>query len=453
MEIIYLILGLVVGFVVAYFFFKSKKTISIDEANKLNEQINSFKVEIGKLEERNSGFVKDKSNLESELQAERVKVIDLTTALSSLKSDYANLQQKLSEQKAEIEEVREKFIKEFENLANKIFEEKSSKFTEQNKSNLDQILKPLSEKIKDFEKKVEDVYVTDSKERAGLIQQIKILHELNQQMSKDANNLTTALKGQSKTQGNWGEFILESILEKSGLVKGREYVVQESITAESGRRFQPDVIINLPENKSIIIDSKVSLVGYEKFISSEDEHEKQLGLREHINSIRSHIKNLSGKNYQNLYQLESLDFVLMFMPIEPAFAYAVQNDNSIFTDAFEKNIVIVSPSTLLATLRTIASIWRQESQNKNAVEIARQSGEMLDKFTAFVDDLISVGKGLISTKDNYDKAMNKLTEGRGNLISRSEKIKKLGAKTTKALPTSVVNRSQLDEENNSLENQ
>jgi len=447
MEIIYLITGLAVGFVVAYFFFKSRKTISIDEANKLNEQINSFKVEIGKLEERNSGFVKDKSNLESELQAERVKVIDLTTALSSLKSDYSNLQQKLAEQKAEIEEVREKFIKEFENLANKIFEEKSSKFTEQNKSNLDQILKPLSEKIKDFEKKVDDVYVTDSKERAGLIQQIKILHELNQQMSKDANNLTTALKGQSKTQGNWGEFILESILEKSGLVKGREYLVQESITAESGRRFQPDVIINLPENKSIIIDSKVSLVGYEKFISSEDEYEKQLGLREHINSIRSHVKNLSGKNYQNLYQLESLDFVLMFMPIEPAFAYAVQNDNSIFTDAFEKNIVIVSPSTLLATLRTIASIWRQESQNKNAVEIARQSGEMLDKFTAFIDDLISVGKGLVSAKDNYDKAMNKLTKGRGNLISRSEKIKKLSAKASKTLPPAILNRADIDDDN------
>lgn len=452
MEIIYLVIGLAVGFAVAYFFFKSKKTVSIDEANKLNDQINSFKVEIGKLEERNSGIGKDKSNLESDLQAERVKVIDLTTALSSLKSDYANLQQKLIEQKAEIDEVREKFIKEFENLANKIFEEKSSKFTEQNKSNLDQILKPLSEKIKDFEKKVEDVYVTDSKERAGLLQQIKILHELNQQMSKDANNLTTALKGQSKTQGNWGEFILESILEKSGLVKGREYVVQESITAESGKRFQPDVIINLPENKSIIIDSKVSLVGYEKFVSSEDEYDKQLGLREHINSIRSHIKNLSSKNYQNLYQLESLDFVLMFMPIEPAFAYAVQNDNSIFTDAFEKNIVIVSPSTLLATLRTIASIWRQESQNKNAVEIARQSGEMLDKFTAFVDDLISVGKGLVSAKDNYDKAMNKLTEGRGNLISRSEKIKKLGAKASKSLPPNILNRADIDDENNLLDN-
>jgi len=231
-------------------------------------------------------------------------------------------------------------------------------------------------------------------------------------------------------------------------VKGREYVVQESITAESGRRFQPDVIIKLPENKSIVIDSKVSLVGYERFVSSEDEHEKQLGLREHINSIRSHIKNLSGKNYQNLYQLESLDFVLMFMPIEPAFAYAVQSDASLFSDAFEQNIVIVSPSTLLATLRTISSIWRQEKQNKNALEIAKQSGEMLDKFAAFVDDLISVGKGLVSTKDNYDKAMNKLMEGRGNLISRSEKIKNLGAKTSKSLPPNILNRADDDDENN-----
>jgi DNA recombination protein RmuC len=275
---------------------------------------------------------------------------------------------------------------------------------------------------------------------------------MNQQITQEAKNLTTALKGQSKTQGNWGEFILESILEKSGLVKGREYVVQESITAESGKRFQPDVIINLPENKSIIIDSKVSLVGYEKFVSEDDENQKQLGLREHINSIRTHIKSLSSKNYQNLYQLESLDFVLMFMPIEPAFAIAVQSDPLIFTDAFEQNIVIVSPSTLLATLRTISSIWRQENQNKNALEIARQSGEMLDKFAAFVDDLISVGKGLVSAKDNYDKAMNKLTEGRGNLIGRSEKIKKLGAKASKTLPPSILNRADIDDDENLLEN-
>lgn len=274
-----------------------------------------------------------------------------------------------------------------------------------------------------------------------------MLKDMNQQITQEAKNLTTALKGQNKAQGNWGEFILESILEKSGLVKGREYVVQESLTTESGKRFQPDVIIKLPENKSIIIDSKVSLVGYEKFVSEEEDNLKQLGLRDHINSIRAHIKNLSGKNYQNLYQLESLDFVLMFMPIEPAFAVAVQSDPAVFTDAFEQNIVIVSPSTLLATLRTISSIWRQENQNRNALEIARQSGEMLDKFMAFVDDLISVGKGLISAKDNYDKAMNKLVDGRGNLISRSEKIKKLGAKASKTLPPAILNRADIQDDN------
>ncbi len=447
MEIIYLIIGLVVGFVIAYFFFKSKKTIPIEEANKLNEQINLLKVDSGKLAERTKLFEEEKLSLQSELKSEREKSEKLTSENSSLKSDYTNLQEKLSEQKSEIENLQEKFTKEFENLANKIFKEKGNEFTEQNKEKLSEILNPLKEKISDFEKRVEETNKESIKGHASLKEQLQMLKEMNQQVTQEAKNLTTALKGQSKTQGNWGEFILESILEKSGLVKGREYVVQESITSESGKRFQPDVIINLPENKSIIIDSKVSLVGYEKFVSSEDEHEKQLGLREHINSIRSHIKNLSGKNYQNLYQLESLDFVLMFMPIEPAFAIAVQSDASIFTDAFEQNIVIVSPSTLLATLRTISSIWRQENQNKNAIEIARQSGEMLDKFTAFVDDLISVGKGLISAKDNYDKAMNKLTEGRGNLISRSEKIKKLGAKASKTLPQAILNRADIDDDN------
>lgn len=451
MEIIYLIIGLVIGFVIAYFFLKSKKTISVEEANKLNEQINSLKVDAGKLTERIKLFEDDKISLLNDLKNEREKSEKLNSENSSLKSDYANLQTKLSEQKSEIDKLQEKFTKEFENLANRIFEEKGNKFSEQNKEKLSEILDPLKERISEFEKKVEETNKESIKGHASLREQLLMLKEMNQQITQEAKNLTTALKGQSKTQGNWGEFILESILEKSGLVKGREYLVQESITAESGKRFQPDVIINLPENKSIIIDSKVSLVGYEKFVSSEDEHEKQLALREHINSIRSHIKNLSGKNYQNLYQLESLDFVLMFMPIEPAFAVAVQSDASLFTDAFEQNIVIVSPSTLLATLRTISSIWRQENQNKNALEIARQSGEMLDKFASFVEDLISVGKGLITTKDNYDKAMNKLTEGRGNLISRSEKIKKLGAKANKTLPPSVLNRADIDDENNLLE--
>lgn len=452
MEIVYLIIGLAVGSVIAFLFLKSKKTVPIEEANKLNDQINSLKVDAGKLSERISLFEKDKSSLQAELKTEREKSENLTSENSSLKSDYANLQTKLSEQKEEMDNLQKKFTTEFENLANRIFEEKGNKFTEQNKEKLSEILNPLREKISEFERKVEETSKESIKGNASLREQLQMLKEMNQKITQEATNLTNALKGQSKTQGNWGEFILESILEKSGLVKGREYVVQESLTAESGKRFQPDVIINLPENKSIIIDSKVSLVGYEKFISSDDEREKQLALREHINSIRSHIKSLSGKNYQNLYQLESLDFVLMFMPIEPAFAYAVQSDASLFTDAFEQNIVIVSPSTLLATLRTIASIWRQENQNRNALEIAKQSGDMLDKFTSFVDDLISVGKGLMAAKDNYDKAMNKLVDGRGNLVNRAEKIKQLGAKASKTLPQSILNRVDIDD-NNLLENE
>ena len=444
MEILFLIIGLAVGFVIAFLFLKSKKTIPIEEVNELKDEINSLKIEAGKFTERVKLLENNKTSLQSELKSEREKSEKLTSENSSLKSDYSNLQTKLSEQKSEIEELQQKFTKEFENLANRIFEEKGNKFTEQNKEKLNEILNPLRDKISDFEKKVEETNKESIRGHASLREQLQMLKDMNQQITQEAKNLTEALKGQSKTQGNWGEFILESILEKSGLVKGREYVVQESLTAESGKRFQPDVIIKLPENKSIVIDSKVSLVGYERFVSSEDEDEKQLALREHINSIRSHIKNLSSKNYQNLYQLESLDFVLMFMPVEPAFALAVQNDQSIFNDAFEMNIVIVSPSTLLATLRTISSIWRQEKQNRNALEIAKQSGDMLDKFTAFVEDLLTVGKGLISVKDNYDKAMNKLTDGRGNLISRVEKIKELGAKTQKSLPPAILNRAKED---------
>jgi len=451
MEILYLIFGLIIGFVIAFLFFNSKKTITIEEANKLNEQINFLKVDAGKFSERIKLFENDKLSLQSDLKSERDKSEKLNSENSSLKSDYANLQTKLSEQKDEVEKLQEKFTKEFENLANKIFEEKGNKFSEQNKEKLNEILSPLKEKISDFEKKVEETNKESIKGHASLREQLQMLKEMNQKITQEATNLTNALKGQTKTQGNWGEFILESILEKSGLVKGREYVVQESITAESGKRFQPDVIINLPENKSIIIDSKVSLVGYEKFVSSEDEQEKQLGLREHINSIRFHIKNLSGKNYQNLYQIESLDFVLMFMPIEPAFAYAVQSDPSIFNDAFEQNIVIVSPSTLLATLRTISSIWRQENQNKNALEIAKQSGALYDKFVGFVEDLKSVGDRMEQAKTSYSNAMNKLVDGSGNLVGRVEKIKRLGAKASKTLPPSILNRADADDENNLLD--
>ena len=429
MEIIFLITGLLIGAVSAWL-------------------ISSFgyKGEVSRVEERSLILEQDKSNLEKNLNSERQKVLELNSKLSSLQSDYSNLQQKLAEQKAEVEELQQKFTKEFENLANKIFDEKTTKFSEQSKNNLEGILKPLREDISKFQSKVEETNKESIDRFASLRQQLSMLKDMNQQITQEAKNLTEALRGQSKTQGNWGEFILESILEKSGLVKGREYVVQESITAESGRRYQPDVIIKLPENKSIVIDSKVSLVGYEKFVSEDDEKQQQLALREHVNSIRSHIKNLSSKNYQNLYQLESLDFVLMFMPIEPAFALAVQNDPSIFNDAFELNIVIVSPSTLLATLRTIASIWRQEKQNKNAMEIAHQSGALYDKFVGFIQDLKLVGDRIDQAKGSYNDAWNKLKDGSGNLMGRIEKIKKLGAKTSKSLPQNIVDRANNDNE-------
>jgi DNA recombination protein RmuC len=428
-EIIFLIIGILIGAFAAFLIAKLK-----------------YEGSVGKTGERNSFLVEELAKTEKDLASEREKVIKLNSENSALNSDYRNLQEKLAEQKSEIEELQNKFAKEFENLANKILDEKSSKFTLQNKENLDQILKPLSEKIKDFEKKVEDVYVTDSKERASLVQQIKTLHELNQQMSKDATNLTNALKGETKSQGNWGEFILESLLEKSGLVKDREYFLQESITSEGGRRYQPDVIIRLPENKSVIIDSKVSLIAYEKFSSAENEDERLGSIKEHILSIRNHIKNLNGKNYQNLYGINGLDFVLMFLPIEPAFSLALQNDSGLFQEAYDKNIVIVSPTTLLATLRTIASIWRQENQNKNAIEIARQSGALYDKFVSFVDDLQTIGNRIEQTQNAYSDAMKKLSTGRGNLLNSAEKIRKLGAKTSKTLPQSMI-----DDDENLLE--
>jgi DNA recombination protein RmuC len=450
MEIIYIVAGILIGGVIAWLILKVRagadKGISREEAAALNDQINKLNIEKSAAQERINILQENLKTTALELTQERNKFLQLNSSYSSLKSDFTNLEEKLSTQKEEVEQLQHKFTNEFKNLANEILEDKSKRFTEQNKVNINELLNPLSEKIKSFEKKVEDVYLNDTKERAGLSEQIKMLHELNQQMSKDANNLTKALKGEAKTQGSWGEFILERVLEKSGLVKGQEYSVQESITDDEGKRLQPDVLIYLPENKCIIIDSKVSLTGYERYCSADDELMRGAALKEHISSIKKHITNLSAKNYQNLYGIRSLDFVLLFMPIEPAFSLAVQNDMGLFNDAFERNIVIVSPSTLLATLRTIASIWRQENQNRNALEIARQSGALYDKFQNMVTDLLEVGKKLHSVQDNYDDVMKKLSTGKGNLITSVEKIKKLGAKTTKSLPQGMADRVDETEE-------
>lgn len=408
------------------------------ELTNANEKILSLQTELSKTQTEYENL----KDAKSELITARKELLELQTQLTQTQSENKNFQEKLETQKSEIEQIQQKFKNEFENLANKIFEEKSNKFTEQNKMNISEILKPLDVKIKDFQKRVEETYDKESKQRFLLKDEIKKLYELNQTMTKETSNLTKALKGESKTQGNWGEFILEKILEKSGLIKGREFSVQESFTDEAGKRQRPDVIINLPDNKNMIIDSKLSLTAYERYCSSDNDEDRTKFLKEHILSLRNHIKDLSKKNYQNIYQINSLDFVLMFLPIEPAFGLAAQNDSNLSYEAFEKNIIIVSPSTLLATLRTIANIWRYEYQNKNALEIARQSGALYDKFVNFTKDLIEIGKKIDATQNSYESAMNKLSKGKGNLVKRVENLKEMGAKTTKVLSQTLLDNTE-----------
>jgi DNA recombination protein RmuC len=302
-------------------------------------------------------------------------------------------------------------------------------------------LKPLGEKIKEFEKKVDDVYVKEAQQRFSLKEEVKRLAELNQQVSIEARNLTQALKGQSKTQGGWGEMILENILERSGLVKDREYIVQKSFTDKDGKRLQPDVVISYPGEKNVVIDSKVSLTAYEKFASSEIKEERDAALKEHLISVRKHIDELHSKNYQHIYELNSLDFVMMFMPVEPAFLLAIQHDPGLWNYAYDKGILLISPTNLIAALKMVASMWLQEYQSRNVMEIADQSGKLYDKFVSLVEDLIDVGKKLKTTQLSYENSMKKLSEGKGNLVSRVENIKKLGAKASKALPKAIIERS------------
>ncbi len=374
----------------------------------------------------------------------------LQNELTARNVSFTNLESRMEEKTGELEKLQEKFTKEFELVANKILDEKSSKFTLQNKENLDIILKPLQDKIQIFEKRVEDTNKEAIDRSSALREQIKQLSALNEQMSKEANNLTKALKGDSKMQGNWGELVLERVLEKSGLEKDREYFVQQSFTREDGSRVLPDVVIHLPGGKRMIIDSKVSLTAYERFVNEEDDTQRERLLKEHVSSLKRHVIQLGDKNYHDLYQIESPDFVLLFVPIEPAFAIAINSDNQLYNQAFEKNIVIVTPSTLLATLRTIDSMWNNEKQQQNALEIAKQAGALYDKFHGLVSDLTTVGKKMDDAKSGYSAAMNKLVEGNGNLITRVEKLKKMGAKAKKALPESIIKRADSDDEDDDI---
>jgi DNA recombination protein RmuC len=437
---ILLVFAILVSLAIGFYIGKLlSKTQSNAEKSNLDGQLTSQNNQLSELKITLQNVQIEKQKVQAEKE-------EFAILLAKKENDFDNLLERNKEQKQEVNELQEKFSKEFENLANKILEEKTQKFTEQNKENLKNILSPLQDKILHFEKKVEDTHKESIDYHAALRQQILGLREMNAQMSKETINLTKALKGDSKMQGNWGELVLERVLEKSGLEKGREYEVQQSFTNEEGTRILPDVIINLPDGKKMIVDSKVSLTAYERYVNEEDDAQQNIYLKEHVNSVKRHVEQLSDKRYQDIYHMESPDFVLLFIPIEPAFALALQEDLNLYNKAFEKNIVIVTPSTLLATLRTIDSMWTNQKQQENAIEIARQAGALYDKFEGFVSDLIKIGKKMDEAKVEYSSAMNKLTEGKGNLVTSAEKLKKMGAKAKKALPEAILKRAENNEE-------
>jgi len=425
-----LLVGAILSWVIANLKNKSSLSSATERLSIQEKQLVESKNAFAKAQQETTDIRKEKDFFQNELAARN--------------ADFQNLENRMNEKTEELSKLQEKFTKDFEIVASKILEEKTNKFTLQNQESLDKILKPFQEKIQNFEKKVESTQKDNIERSTALREQIKSLTALNEQMSKEANNLTKALKGDSKMQGNWGELVLERVLEKSGLEKDREYFVQQSFKTETGATILPDVVIHLPDNKRMVIDSKVSLTAYEHFVNEEDESLKEQALKEHINSLKRHISQLSEKNYQDIYKMESPDFVLLFVPIEPAFAVAVNTDNFLYNQAFEKNIVIVTPSTLLATLRTIDSMWNNEKQQQNAVEIATQAGRLYDQFVNLTDDLIKVGNQLRTVQGSYDGTMKKLT-GQGNLIKKVESLKKLGIKQKKHLNDKLIERASGDD--------
>lgn len=386
------------------------------------------------------------ASLSVKITEKELALVELSKALAAQEQIIDQLREQSLGQEEEFKKLQSQMRLEFENLANRLLDEKSRRFSEQNQQQLEQVLHPLREKISSFEQKIQTLYLDENKQRATLAEQIRSLTELNKMMTTEAHNLTKALKGDSKVQGNWGELILERILEKSGLLKGREYTVQETFYNEDGKRRQPDLIIHLPHNRHLIIDSKVSLTAYERYCSCENEVDQQRFLKDHLQSLSRHIDELSIKHYQQLHGLNTLDFVLMFIPIEPAFSLAMQAENDLFYNALERNILPVSPSTLLATLRTVTNLWRQEQQSQNALEIAQQGGVLYDKFVVLVEDLEQLGQRLQNTQNSYQSVLQRLSNGRGNLMQRAQRLKELGAKVSKKLPEQYLSDFEEDSE-------
>jgi DNA recombination protein RmuC len=388
------------------------------------------------LEEKKAEVEKAMQHFRSENQ----KVINLHSELSKTETDLYHLKQKLSENREELTTLRQTFLQQFHTVSNEVLVHNSEHFKKASAENIERILEPLKERIKEFEAKVETTYEKSLIENTTLKEQISQLVNLNQQMSKDALNLTNALKGERKTQGNWGEYLLESLLEKSGLERDLHYKREDVRRNDEQKIYRPDVIIMLPDDKHLVIDSKLSLVAYEAYCSAEEELVQQLQLKNHLNSLRTHYTDLSRKNYQHLHGINSPDFVLMYIPIEPAFNLAMQHDRELFVEALDRNIVFVTNSTLLATLRTVASVWKQENQKRNVLRIAEESGKLYDKFVGFVDDMKDIGVNLERSQQKYNQAMNKLSEGNGNLIKKAELLKKLGAKSSKNLDMRLIRK-------------
>ncbi len=440
------IIGFLLGLIVLWSIYRSKvnnlSELNIELQRKLAVEMERSENKDARIEELNN-TVRERENtnkyLQKDVENSKITVAELVTKLDE---ERKSMQEKM----VLLEQAETKMTNAFENLSNKILEEKSKKFTDQNKLNMGEVLNPLREQLGDFRKKIEDVYDKETKDRLSLYHEITSLKSLNEKMSQDAINLTRALKGESKKRGDWGEVILERVLEESGLKNGREYDVQGSYRNEAGKLYYPDVVVHLPNKRDVIIDSKISLNAYERYYSATDEQDKQLALKEHLVSIRKHVNDLQGKSYDELVGINSLDMVLMFVAIEPALMLAFENDEQLFQDAFKSGIFLVSPSTLSMNLQLIQNMWRYEYQNLNAKEIAKRAGDMYEKFSGFVESLEDVGDKLGKAQSAYDTAYKRLVDGRGNLISRAEAIRKLGdLKTNKKLPGELVNKALTDD--------
>jgi DNA recombination protein RmuC len=434
MEIAFIIFGLVTGAGAGWFMARSRGTAE------RQKDLSAFLIE----REKNKSLLSQLTEAKESLDAERQKVIELNNSLSASEADYRNLEEKLTERKKEMDTIQEKFTAEFKNLANEILEKNSAKFNDLNKNSMGELLNPLKDKILTFEKKVEEAYDKELRDKISLREEVRKLYELNNRISEEANNLTRALKGDTRKQGDWGEVILETILERSGLSKDQEYRKQVITTNAGGDMIKPDYLVLLPDKRHIIIDSKVSLVAYENFVNTADETARPKYLKAHLESMKNHVKSLSEKNYFSSLEFNTPDFVLMFIPIESSFSVALQADQELFNFAWERRIVLVSPTTLLATMRTVASIWKMDKQSQHAFEIAEESGKLYDKFKLFMDDMVKVGNQLNSTKHTYEDAMKKLVTGRGNLVHQAERLREMGAKNTKRIDEKIARRA-LDE--------